>query len=103
MRARPLVKIVVVSIALALGAMALPSWLARDRPWMSRDEALQAGLLGSLPFLGVAALAGFAAAQERRRGEGSSPRSPASLLGLLVVCGCWLLWVLLISSARTWF
>ena len=90
------------TLALALAAAALPVWLARDRPWMGPDEVRLAALLGGGPFLVVALLAAAATVLQRRRGVDLS-RALAVLLGmLLALVLCWLPWILLVSSARTW-
>ena len=90
------------ALGLAVIAAALPVWLARDRPWMRPAELPGIALAAGGPFLVVALLAGVHAAWERGH-PGAADRLRGVLIGALIGCGCWLLWVLVVSTAENWF
>ncbi len=90
------------ALGLAISAAALPVWLARDRPWMRPVELPGIALAAGGPFLVVALLGGVLAAWERAH-AGATDRLRGVLIGGLIGSDCWLLWVLLVSTAETWF
>ena len=94
-------KLAAVALGLAVIAAALLVWLARDRPWMRSAELPGIALAAAGPFLVVALLAGTLAAWERGH-AGATGRLRGVLIGMLIGCGCWLLWVFLVTTAETW-